>query len=393
MNTQGGNKRSGANVSTYSRNRIVINLRTEVEADEALKNELQACITEADWTPPGWEQPISDLAGFYSFLNELLDMTPIESTFGNFFRGLFYIASQRNNALQQDPRYAKFQQWMTLYVEIYGSILNTAESANDLYAFISDPTFSMENFEVTPGGFNSFNAFFSRHMKPGKRPIGTKTYPYPPPSDGTPIAPNPPEDPNRIHENMCNDRIITVPADSVYIGCWPISSHSTVTVSKGNTYSIAELLKGSRYRDRFSNGIFTHSYLTVYTYHRYHVPVRGTILEARTIAGSVYANVTKGANGQLSASDGTGYQFTQERGLLVLDSPVGLVALLPIGMDCVSSCNFSIDVGDYLNKGDEFGYFLFGGSDMIMVFERSDIHIQLPQVNMFYKLGQVFGKA
>ncbi len=109
--------------------------------------------------------------------------------------------------------------------------------------------------------------------------------------------------------------------------------------------------------------------------------------------GSVFADVFKEDNGDLSAKDGTGYQFTQERGLMVLDSPVGLVALLPIGMDFISSCNFSVDLGNYLNKGDEFGYFLFGGSDLIMLFERSDIDVKLPTTDKLYKLGQIFGRC
>jgi len=61
--------------------------------------------------------------------------------------------------------------------------------------------------------------------------------------------------------------------------------------------------------------------------------------------------------------DGTGYQFTQARGLIVIDSPVGLVAVLPIGMGQVSSVNLTAQVGAHLAKGEEFGYFAFGGSD------------------------------
>ncbi len=41
---------------------------------------------------------------------------------------------------------------------------------------------------------------------------------------------------------------------SVYKGCWPIDENSEITVSKGNKYSIEELLKGSDYGDMFSNG-------------------------------------------------------------------------------------------------------------------------------------------
>ena len=49
----------------------------------------------------------------------------------------------------------------------------------------------------------------------------------------------------------------------------------------------------------------------------------------------------------------------------------GLVALLPIGMATVGSVNFeeTVKVGVKVKKGDLLGYFLFGGSDFIMVFQ------------------------
>ncbi len=60
------------------------------------------------------------------------------------------------------------------------------------------------------------------------------------------------------------------------------------------------------------------------------------------------------------------YQIDQERGLIVIDSPeVGLVAVLPVGMCFVSSVNLTPEVGARLQKGDEFGFFLFGGSDIV----------------------------
>lgn len=372
--------------------RIIVTLQEYVDASPELHEELLKCILLASWTPPGWHQPISTCNDFYLYLNQLLNTVPVDATFDNLFHGLYYIASQDDNALQQDPAYKGFQTWMELFVEIYGSYMNTAKSANNLFSFMHDKTFRIQDFEITPGGFCNFNTFFSRHIKPGLRPIGTRTQPFQEPSEGNPLPPTEPEDPNLIYSNMCNDKVITVPADSVYKGQWPITPNSTIKVSKGNTYSIKELLEGSAYADRFSNGIFTHSYLTVYTYHRYHVPVRGTVLETKVITGDVYANVEMKENGDLSATDGTGYQFRQDRGLIVLDSPVGLVALLPIGMDFISSCNISATTGTYLNKGDEFGYFLFGGSDMIMLFENPYINIQLPEEDMLYKLGQVFAR-
>ncbi len=378
--------------------RIIITLRNKVEKDDALKRELEACILIANWTPPlpDWKHPIATLDDFYKYLNEFIGATPLDSNFDNLFHGLFYIISQDDNKLQVSKEFSGFQEWLVLFIEIYGSYMNTPESGNSLYSFTNDKTFSINNFMIPPGGFNSFNSFFARHIKSGKRPIGTKTKPFDPPSENNPVPETEikPEDLPLIHKNMCDDDIVTVPADSVYKGFWNIDKKGeiTVKVSKGNKYAIKDLLKGSKYADRFNGGLFTHSYLTVFTYHRYHVPVRGMVKEVKVISDQVFANVIKDEDGNLGATDGTGYQFRQDRGLVVIESPVGLVALVPVGMDFISSCNISVDEGDYVNKGDEFGYFLFGGSDMIMLFEKDNIDIELKEIDKFYKLGQVFGK-
>ena len=48
---------------------------------------------------------------------------------------------------------------------------------------------------------------------------------------------------------------------------------------------------------------------------------------------------------------------------------VGIVAVIPIGMCQVSSVNMIATTGCPALKGDEFGYFLFGGSDIIVLFQ------------------------
>ena len=89
-------------------------------------------------------------------------------------------------------------------------------------------------------------------------------------------------------------------------------------------------------------------------------------------SGPGFLEVVIKEDGSFDAPDGAsnGYEFVQERGLIILDSPVGLVAVLPIGMAQVSSVNMTAVEDGYLNKGDEFGYFMFGGSDIIMLFEK-----------------------
>jgi phosphatidylserine decarboxylase len=123
------------------------------------------------------------------------------------------------------------------------------------------------------------------------------------------------------------------------------------------------------------------------------VPVAGEIKEVRRIEGRVYMNVIRKPDGSLEVIDGDTYQYNQERGLIVIDSPeVGLVAVLPIGIDTVSSVNLTPDIGARLRKGDEFGFFMFGGSDIVMLFQSKRVVIDA-KVGTKYLQGQRIGEV
>lgn len=57
--------------------------------------------------------------------------------------------------------------------------------------------------------------------------------------------------------------------------------------------------------------------------------------------------------------DGVGYQFTQTRGILILETRIGLVAIIPVGMSLVSSVTITAEKNTTLYKGEEFGYFQY----------------------------------
>jgi phosphatidylserine decarboxylase len=172
----------------------------------------------------------------------------------------------------------------------------------------------------------TFNQLFARHVKPGMRPIAALNDP----------------------------RVIVSAADSTFVVWSQINENSKITV-KNLEWSLYELLDGSPYRDRFKGGVFMHSFLNTTDYHRLHVPVGGVVKESRVIHGQVYLDVVAEPVGdslegehrlaavrnkfdyeKFNANDDTGYQFAQARGLLVLETPIGLVAVLPIGMAQVS---------------------------------------------------------
>lgn len=68
------------------------------------------------------------------------------------------------------------------------------------------------------------------------------------------------------------------------------------------------------------------------------------------------------------------------RALILIDSPVlGLVAVLPIGMAQVSSVEITVKPGQTVEKGEEISFFQFGGSDIIMIFQK-DAKVKIDQI-------------
>jgi phosphatidylserine decarboxylase len=112
-------------------------------------------------------------------------------------------------------------------------------------------------------------------------------------------------------------------------------------------------------------------------YHRYHCPVAERVEESYVVAGKVYMEVDL-EDYQLRSKDSaqTGYEFTQVRGVLTLntsavaDGDIGLVGIIPVGMSHVASVNLTTVPGtSVVAKGEEFGFFQFGGSDIIVLFQ------------------------
>ena len=268
--------------------------------------------------------------------------------------------------------------WMVRYVKELGAWLDTPESLTpeSEKSFYDTPVYNMDEYDRPRGGWKTFNELFARRVKPGYRPIAAQTDPT----------------------------IIVSPADSVFDGQWEIRANSHVNI-KGIDWKIEELLEGSPYKDRFKGGIWCHAFLNTTDYHREHAPVAGKVVEARNIPGCVYLQVvpqdlpcqegkkTLAMKRTFDAPDDPGYQFMQARGLVIIESEIGLVAVLPMGMAQVSSVVITCEEGQTLQKGDEISYFQFGGSDIVMVFERASNVCILAQQGVHHCVGRAIAKA
>jgi phosphatidylserine decarboxylase len=335
---------------------------------------------------------IHNLHDYLEWLDNLLKWVPVEDRLGKqIYDQLceFYFFLDQPPVRELQNRIApetegqpltELSQWMVNFAKALGSFLDTTESVNSdsIESFHNSPSFNMDEYMPPPSGYKTFNQPFARHIKPGMRPVAALSDPC----------------------------VITCAVDSTFLGWWQLNEQSKITV-KGLEWSVLDLLEGSPYRSRFKGGVFMHGFLNVFDYHRLHAPVGGVVKEARVIQGRVYVDVRAvtvddddagerhhlKVSRTLASQDGTGYQFAQTRGLIILDTPIGLVAVLPIGMGQVSSVVMTAEVDKTLRKGEEFAYFQFGGSDHIVLFEAvSNVNLTA-QPGAHYNQGACIGYA
>jgi phosphatidylserine decarboxylase len=253
---------------------------------------------------------------------------------------------------------------------------------------LEDDRFGLQNgWYEDPSNWKTFNDFFARYLKsPDQRPIAD------------------PSDPS----------VVASPADSEPQGVWRIDKDSNIVgagdgkagvlIKSTSFKSIPALIgPGSAYQKAFANGSLTHTFLNVNDYHRYHFPIGGVVKEVRIIAaddaaGGITTWNEKEHKYQLESRE-PGWQSIETRGCVVIETKeYGLVALLPIGMSQVSSVNFeaAVKVGTAFKKGDMLGWFLFGGSDFVILLQdKVKLTLTVPKDGSGYKhvlMGQRYGK-
>ena len=279
---------------------------------------------------------------------------------------LFFIVDQPLSELEgrgyfdNSVQYAEpYSSWLRTFVRSWGAFLDTPESWNKEYLAMAqaDSTFGLNHgWYEDPSHWKTFNEFFARRLKsPDQRPIAA-------PSDQS---------------------IVVSPVDAIPEGIWAIDNTSRavdksgIAVKTGTVQSVEQLVgEQSRYKSAFAGGTLTHLFLDANDYHHYHFPLGGVVKEVAIIPGREMegGKVTWDSTNKRYAFDpsSVGWQSAETRGSVILETEeYGLVALLPIGMTPISSVTFepAVREGVRVHKGDKLGYFLFGGSDFVMVFQ------------------------
>ena len=354
---------------------ITKKLITLLKKKPELRDMLKASINKAKRiNPDEVTNPVGSLDDYLTFIDQTSELipqqilnNPKELTRDQILQSIcyfYFIVGQEIPALKRKGLYKNslqyyppFSEWLRAFAETWGAFLDTEKSwSKETYQqFLADPRFGLrKNWYESPLKWHSFNRFFSRYLRsPSVRPIAD------------------PKDPS----------IVVSPVDSVPQGVWNIDSDSKIHIDGGLRVKLATyhnvndlLAKDSKYKGAFANGVLTHTFLNINDYHRFHFPLSGIVREKNIISQNVALEVSwDKLKGKYNPVDSIGWQFSQTRGYVIIDTgKYGLVALIPMGMAQVSSVNFekSVIVGSKHKKGDMLGYFLFGGSDFIMVFQK-----------------------
>ena len=334
-----------------------------LDGNAEVKQLLEKSITRAaEVNPDRRYNPAQTLTEFYDFVDwnirqlpwdVMIHQAPSEygqSLYGRTDQGIGYfwfLVQQPLEELEGRGYYyptvefvEPFASWLTTYANSWGSWLSTEDSWNDAY-------YNM----VTP-------------------------------ADSWPKSPYDNDVTSTWH--IGDDNQLEYPAE--------------VQIKTAKISDIAQLLgEDSQYKEAFAGGTLTHTFLDVNDYHRYHSPVSGTLRELRHIPG-----VAAGGGYTLWDNDeklyyyhnNIGFQMVETRSCAIIETEqYGLVAMMPIGMSQICSCNWieSLHVGQQVSRGDEMGYFLFGGSDIVMFFQKG-INVEIVHNGDHVLMGEAYAR-
>ena len=146
---------------------------------------------------------------------------------------------------------------------------------------------------------------------------------------------------------------------------------------KSQPYSLGQMLNGN-FVEKFVGGTVYQAFLSATKYHRWHSPVSGTIVKVERVPGTYYAEARSEGFDDAGPNNSQGYiTHVATRSLIFIeadDPAIGLMCLIPVGMAEVSSCvvvgktGRPLRKGQHVQKGDQVGYFQFGGSTHCLVF-------------------------
>ena len=259
------------------------------------------------------------------YFNRYSQRVETEQIYGERWLRWIYGSPLGRVALHALVKRSAFSRW-------YGWRMDSPASRKRVAPFIRNYGLDSSEFLDPVDSFQTFNEFFYRRLKPSARPI-----------DPRPEA-------------------VVFPADGRHLGFADVSLISGIFV-KGETLSLTDLLQDTELATDYRRGTMIISRLCPVDYHRYHFPVSGVPQAVRRIEGPLFSV------NPIALRQDIRILARNRRWITVIDSPTaGRVLMLEVGATNVGSAVSTFNAGRAVVRGDEKGYFRFGGSLTLCLF-------------------------
>jgi phosphatidylserine decarboxylase len=218
---------------------------------------------------------------------------------------------------------------------VYGNRMDRPSSVKKIQPFVEE--FDIDLSVAQKQEFSSFNDFFTRKLKHDARPVDTSSTVTVSPADGKILA----------YANIGNSDFII----------------------KGYRFDLFSFLNDARLAQNYLDGTLVIIRLAPFDYHRFHFPVGGSVTPITRIDGDYYS-VNPIALRKMAE-----IFCLNKREYAIISNPLfGKVVMAEVGATMVGSIVHTY-TGNFVKKGEEKGYFKFGGSTVVLLFEKNKIRI------------------
>lgn len=221
----------------------------------------------------------------------------------------------------------------------YGKKMDRADSKERIVDFAESLGIDLNEAEKEWKDFTSFNDFFYRKLKKGARTWDER------------------------------EEVLVSPADGKVLAYQNIHEFSSFFL-KGQEFSLERLFQSKKLAKKYEGGSFIIVRLAPVDYHRYHFPADGKVSTSKKIEGYYYSVSTHAIRIHANIF------LENKREYVNLETErFGDIAYFEIGATMVGGIHQSFRPNSFVKKGQEKGYFSFGGSTCLLLFEKGKIKI------------------
>jgi phosphatidylserine decarboxylase len=296
------------------------------------------------------------------FLDRLTKKVCVEKIYGESFFKIFYGKGLISAFLRQFALPALAGS--SLFSRLYGFFQKCSFSKRKIKPFIQKFEMDSSEFLDPVDSFKSFNDFFIRKLKPEARPI----------VQGRDVA--------------------ILPADARYL-VYPNLDKVDGFLVKGQKFSLEEFLQEDALARHYAQGSMVIARLCPTDYHRFHFPFNCLPDNPILMPGSLYSVNPLALRKNI-------HIFSRNKRMMTMlhTKHFGDVLFCEVGATNVGSIHQRFTPLEPYAKGDEKGYFSFGGSSLVLLFEPGSIQFDqdlidasVDKMEVRGLMGQSMGRA